>query len=140
MHYYFFPAGAADKAGAIRKIMAHAAGHPYRISLMSAEQKQTLESLFPGQFLYTPERDAYEYIYNAGDLISLSGRKYHGKRNHISKFYREVGDSTLFEPITNENIVDCKTLITNGLRVATAIIMTNASQSMRRSIILMSWD
>ena len=108
MHYYFFPAGAGDKAAAIRKIMAHAADHPYRISLMSAQQKQVMESLFPGQFLYTPERDAYEYIYNAGDLIDLPGRKYHGKRNHISKFYREVGDSTLFEPITMENVVDCK--------------------------------
>ena len=60
MHYYFFPAGAGDKSAAIRKIMAHAADHPYRISLMSAQQKQVMESLFPGQFLYTPERDAYE--------------------------------------------------------------------------------
>lgn len=32
------------------------------------------------------DRDNSDYLYNTTDLISLSGKKYDGKRNHINKF------------------------------------------------------
>jgi len=32
------------------------------------------------------DRDFYDYVYLASDLIGLRGKKYDGKRNHISKF------------------------------------------------------
>lgn len=34
------------------------------------------------------DRDNSDYLYNTSDLISLRGRKYDGKRNHINKFKR----------------------------------------------------
>jgi len=34
------------------------------------------------------DRDNSDYIYNTEDLISLKGKKYDGKRNHINKFNR----------------------------------------------------
>ena len=111
MHYYFFrPAqGTRPPRSGDHGACGGPSLPPYRISLMSAQPKQMMGKSVPWAIsLDMPERDAYEYIYNAGDLIDLPGRKYHGKRNHISKFYREVGDSTLFEPITDENVVDCK--------------------------------
>lgn len=38
-------------------------------------------------FVY--DRDNSDYLYNTVDLISLRGKKYDGKRNHINKFKRQ---------------------------------------------------
>ena len=55
-------------------------------------------------FILTPDRDNFDYIYNMEDLRTLSGKKYHGKRNHINQFlsaneyeYVEITPSMLLE-------------------------------------------
>jgi len=35
------------------------------------------------------DRDNSDYLYNTADLVSLRGKKYDGKRNHINKFRRQ---------------------------------------------------
>ncbi len=45
-----------------------------------------LQNAFPEKFKITANRDKYEYIYKTKDLALLPGRKYHSKKNHISKF------------------------------------------------------
>ena len=35
------------------------------------------------------DRDSSDYLYLASDLISLKGKKFNGKRNHINRFKRE---------------------------------------------------
>lgn len=45
-----------------------------------------LQKAFPEKFKITANRDKYEYIYKTKDLALLQGRKYHSKKNHISKF------------------------------------------------------
>ena len=40
----------------------------------------------PGKFEFEEKRAMSDYVYNTADLISLSGKKYHGKRNHLNKF------------------------------------------------------
>ena len=49
----------------------------------------------------SPERDAFDYIYNRSDLAELSGKKYHSKRNHISAFSKQFDWS--YKPISDEN-------------------------------------
>jgi hypothetical protein len=46
--------------------------------------KQDCGEMF--RFTYDPCNS--EYMYNTADLISLEGRKYHSKRNHINKFLK----------------------------------------------------
>lgn len=50
-----------------------------------------LTQSFPGRFEVTSERDAFDYLYDADKLRTLSGRKYHSKKNHFNSFMKEYG-------------------------------------------------
>jgi len=53
----------------------------------------------------TPDEDNFDYVYNTDDLINLSGRKYHNKKNHINKFLKTY-DYTL-EELSSDNALEC---------------------------------
>lgn len=61
---------------------------------------------FGDKYVFEENRDAFDYIYLREDLANLSGKKYHGKRNHISAFSKKHDWS--FKPITAENTEDVK--------------------------------
>lgn len=48
-----------------------------------------------------PERDNFDYIYKREDLVSLAGKKYHSKRNHISAFSKKY--NWTYEPLDESN-------------------------------------
>jgi hypothetical protein len=52
-----------------------------------------------------PTRDHFDYVYKSEDLIGLAGRKYHSKRNHISKFERS--HSATYAPLSGEHVKGC---------------------------------
>ena len=93
----------------------------YAIELICKECK---ERNIPMQFVAATERDiAYvekkydvekmimpewsDYVYVAQDLINLSGRKYHGQKNHIN-FFKKNFSNYAYEEIDNNNIVEAK--------------------------------
>lgn len=41
---------------------------------------------YGNKYLFVEDRDSFEYIYLRCDLVNLSGKKYHSKRNHIRTF------------------------------------------------------
>ena len=51
-------------------------------------------------------RDNGDYIYDAQSLITLKGKKLHGKRNHINKFLKEYDGRWEYEELTENNIHD----------------------------------
>ena len=87
---YEFPVGTLDKLK-IREIVdalkfdSEDYGKFIFKELMQ-NQVDILKEIFPNKFSYKEDRGDYEYIYSINDLANLKGKKYHSKRNHISKF------------------------------------------------------
>lgn len=56
------------------------------IRLYNDEAVEELNNLFPDKFNITEDINSNDYVYRVEDLINLSGKKYHTKKNHINKF------------------------------------------------------
>lgn len=80
---------------------------PMRLSLVTPEQFAMLEEAFPGKFQIAYNRNNADYIYESSSLISLAGKKLHGKRNHINRF-RENNPDWTFEEIRGESVKECE--------------------------------
>lgn len=42
--------------------------------------------IFTNDYLVIPDRNLYEYLYSPSELITLSGHKFHDKKNHLLQF------------------------------------------------------
>ncbi|MCI8317748.1 MAG: DUF2156 domain-containing protein [Lachnospiraceae bacterium] len=81
-------------------------GIEFHMTNVNEEQFQQLEAIYPGRFSIEYYRDSADYVYETEKLITLSGKKYHGKKNHINKFKKLYPDWT-YEKITSENVEEC---------------------------------
>ena len=79
---------------------------PFSMHLVTHDKMQLLEELFPGKYEIHFDRDAADYVYEVEQLISLKGKKLHGKRNHINKF-KEQNPQWSYEKLTKENQAEC---------------------------------
>lgn len=61
---------------------------------------------YPDKFQIEFDRDGADYIYDREKLANLSGKKLHGKRNHIHRF-EESNPDWQYETITDENEEEC---------------------------------
>lgn len=102
---YSYPLGNKDKKAAIENIIADSKerGIPCRINGMVPSEKEWLEKEFPNLFEFVTTEDSYDYVYDINALADLTGKKYHGKRNHINRFRENNPDYTV-EPISEANI------------------------------------
>ena len=107
---YMFPVGDGDLRQAIEMMIkdSESAGHALLLLGVTPDEKLTLDTLFPNIFSYRMERDFYDYIYLREDLITLKGKKYQPKRNHINKFKKQY--DYVYLPVTPELIPKCRAL------------------------------
>jgi len=80
--------------------------HPFTMHRVRKQCMGRIREMFGDRFVFTPDRDEFDYIYNQADLANLSGKKYHSKRNFITRFETENPDWS-YEEITRKNIPDC---------------------------------
>lgn len=109
LHTYVMPLAGSSSLSELTELMiADSAekGFPFQLWGADREFTEKLEKLFPGRFRFELDRNGSDYIYKAEDLIRLSGRKYHGKRNHIAQFERKYDWS--YEEIAQDNLADCR--------------------------------
>ena len=70
------------------KKLFHAKGQDLYLSLIPKSLVPYLEECFPGKVFVEHDRDEDDYIYLKEDLINLSGRKLHQKKNHLNFFLK----------------------------------------------------
>lgn len=104
---YCYPVGKGDIRGAISRIIGDMKLQNKQSYLfgMGADEAEELRKLFGSEFDIRLDRDGADYIYKSEDLISLTGKKYQPKRNHIS-FFRKNYNWT-YEKMSEENLEDC---------------------------------
>lgn len=107
---YLFPVGDGDLGKAVVQLGMDAQKRQIPLLIFAVTRKmfELIEEIMPGEFIYETDRKWSEYIYSSEDLITLTGKKYQPKRNHINKFKRTYTWEYL--PITQEIIPDCKEL------------------------------
>ena len=59
---------------------------PFSMKLVPFHMLEILTEAMPGELVYEADRPNYDYIYDTKDLIELSGRAYHSKKNHLNYF------------------------------------------------------
>jgi hypothetical protein len=109
---YFMPPFAGEGASfvhGLELIQEHLAGMGKPFYLMGASRwvVDQIETLCPGKYEFKEDRDDFEYIYKTSDLLTLPGKKFRMKKNHLNGFLREYPDY-VYEPITHDNMEEVK--------------------------------
>lgn len=132
-----FPIGAGELAPAIEAMREYtkANSFPFVIRGLEYRHKIALESIYPGRFSFTEDRDYSDYLYSAEKLASLSGRHLHGKRNHIHRFTSE--HSWYFSELHSFLFPECLTLLQEWDEQSNSL---NSSLSGEQNAILRAFD
>ncbi|WP_215829086.1 DUF2156 domain-containing protein [Pelorhabdus rhamnosifermentans] len=102
----------ANKGGNIDKALVailryfEEMGEQFMLKGVTVESKAVLEALRPGNFQFVSDRDNFDYVYLAEDLIGLKGRKYSSKKNHLNYFKRTYSQYQYLS-ITNDLLPSC---------------------------------
>ena len=104
---YSFPVGKMSPKESLEVLINDAKERKVKplIGMMNKTNAEILFHLYPDKFDFIEERDSADYIYSRENLATLPGKKYHAKRNHISKFMRNNEDF-LYTAIDDTNKED----------------------------------
>ena len=111
IEYFMPPISIGDNGDfkvAVEKLIVHAESNGDKCVIINLDEelREKLETAFPNRFKYDEMRDNGDYVYDAQSLITLKGKKLHGKRNHINKFLKEYDGRWEYEELTENNIHD----------------------------------
>lgn len=108
---YGYPCGSGDVKPVLESIIEDSMERFGRFSgfyMLTDENAEELERLYPGKYSFKEMEGSADYIYLRENLALLPGKKYHAKRNHISKFKRlypdyhfeKLGEKTFDDALT----------------------------------------
>lgn len=99
--FFMLPSGLPDK-GALEGLFK-------RFSFMKCVPEAYAAPLEELGFVVAEDRDNFDYLYSREEIASLSGRKFHRKKNLVNSFtWRYEHDE---EPLTDERIKDALTVL-----------------------------
>lgn len=99
--YFMMPLGGC-LCGKLKAFLDQQFGTDYHIyGITHLDVEKVRENC--GEFFHIERvRDMDNYVYRSDKLITLSGKKLHGKRNHINQFKEQY--SYTYEPLTSSNL------------------------------------
>lgn len=101
-----FPVGNGDVHAAIEALRKEFSGCLF-FGMLTNEMLEQMRGWYPN-LMVTDRRDSYDYVYLRENLVSLSGKKLHSKRNHINKFKSLY--SYEYHPFSKEFAKECLAL------------------------------
>lgn len=107
---FAFPAGKEEDVKQVIPVLkayCEDRGFPFSMYNVTPDNFKMLEEWFPGKYEVEYNRDLADYVYEAEKLATLSGKKLHGKRNHINKFKATYEGRWCYETMTKENLEEC---------------------------------
>ena len=107
---FAYPAGEPENVKkALGRLMEYCRSKeiPFVMYAVTKDQFENLDEWYPGKFSIEYSEDDADYVYESEKLASLSGKKLHGKRNHINKFKATYEDRWSYEAISDENVEEC---------------------------------
>ena len=84
------PVGSGNKARALSLLLDYLDGQTADPKICRSDEKFVAELVDKNRFTCIPDRDNSDYVYSTIDLIQLSGRKYHRKKNHLNQFIKSI--------------------------------------------------
>lgn len=74
---------------------------------VSEEYLERVRAVMPLGWKETELNDFEDYVYRAHDLITLQGRRYHGKRNHVTRFMRAYEGRYMYRALRACDMSEC---------------------------------
>ena len=91
-----------DMVKGIEKIIEYKGKNAPDFWVQQGSQLEKAKDYLKDNYILKSNRNAFDYIYLQSDLSTLSGKKYHSKRNHISAFSKKY--NWHYEEINSYNI------------------------------------
>ena len=109
---FHYPYGNGDVKKCLEVLEAYSKSHgkEFQLHCVTPEEFDELERIFPGEFEIEYDRDIADYVYEAEKLRTLSGKKYHGKKNHVNKFKKKY-ENWEYVSLNKENIEEAFQLL-----------------------------
>lgn len=104
---YALPITKGDIRKAVDNVVADARERGVKpfIGLLNSSNAELIHRLYEGGVSIREDRNSADYIYERVNLAALGGKKYHAKRNHISRFIRDNSDYS-FKELCKDNFRD----------------------------------
>ena len=115
-HSYMFPIGGGGSAAieaaldAVEEYTA-ALGIPLRYCAVPEAGAAVLRARYGARAVCTAHRDWADYLYMLDDLKTFPGKRFHGQRNHLNRFYKDNPGSR-YVPITWDTLPRARAFLT----------------------------
>ena len=77
-------------------------GYPFVMRLVPDHMVESYKAAFPGKMIFVQDRPNHDYVYTTESLATLSGRRFHKKKNLVHLFDREYLGRYEIRPMSSE--------------------------------------